>query len=61
MRASASGKARIEKVRFKTPSGRPAGIGTRVTLPSGYTTIFIGPISKRQAIEQAEAMRAKGR
>lgn len=57
VRASASGEATVEKVRFQTPEGRFAGVGTCVTLPSGYTTIFVGSISKRQAI--AQAVRAK--
>jgi hypothetical protein len=54
-------KATVSKVRFQTPSGRFAGIGTRVVLEDGYTATFVGPpASKARAIQNAEYQRSKG-
>jgi hypothetical protein len=53
-------KATVSKVRFQTPSGRFAGIGTRVVLEDGYTATFVGPISKARAIQSTEYQRSRG-
>ncbi len=49
----------VTKVRFVTPSGRFGGVGTKVTFPDGYEVTFIGLVSRRDAIRNAEYQRGK--
>lgn len=49
----------VTKVRFER-NGRFHGVGTRVVLPGGWTMTFIGPMTKSEAVRQAEWHRARG-
>jgi hypothetical protein len=56
-RKKSLGRAIVKKVQFA--HGRK-GIGTRVVLEDGWTMTFIGPMSKAQAIKEAEWHKSRG-